>query len=236
LTRPLLLVTRPVEEAGRTSEAASAMGFATLVAPLLEIGPLPFAVPPGPFDALLFTSARAPALAAAVAPQLRALPAHAVGARTAAEAAASGFLAGLVGDSDGTAILAEVAARGARRVLHLAGEATAPMSVPPGVELVRVPVYAARRVGVLPDVAAAALREGRVFATLLFSARTARHFRRLVDAAGLEPAVLRLVALGAAVAEGAEAGWAAVAVAERPDLEGMLAAARRLWQGVEDGR
>ncbi len=212
------------------------MGFATLAAPLLEIGPLPFAVPPGSFDALLFTSARAPALAAAAAPRLTELTAHAVGARTAAEAAASGFRVGLVGDSDGTAILAEAAAIGARRVLHLAGEATAPLDVPPGVELVRVPVYEARRVAGLSDAAAVALREGKVFATLLFSARTARHFRRLAEEAGLEIAGLRLVALSAAVAEGAGAGWGAVAVADRPDVAGALAAACRLWQGVQDGR
>jgi uroporphyrinogen-III synthase len=236
LSRPLLLLTRPAEEAGRTAEAAEAAGFSTLVAPLLEIVALPFVVPAGDFDSLLFTSARAPALVSAAAPALRALPSHAVGARTAEEAVACGFRLGLVGETDGSAILAEMAAAGARRVLHLAGEATAPLDVPAGLELLRVPVYAAQRVAALPDAALAALRTGDVFATLLFSARTARHFRRLVEEAGLDMGSLRIVALSAAVAEGAGAGWEAVAVAGRPDLAGTLAAARGLWQGADDGR
>lgn len=236
MTAPLLLITRPAEEAERTVEAAVEAGFGTLVAPLLEIVPLDFAVPDGVFDSILFTSARAPGLAASVAPGLRALPAHAVGQRTAEEARASGFRAGLVGDSGGSAILADIAAAGERHVLHLAGEATAPLSVPPGIDLVRVPVYAARRVMRLPPDAQVALAEARVFATLLFSARTSRHFRGLVEEAGLDPGRLRIVALSPAVAEAAGPGWAGVAVAERPELAGMLAAARRLWQGLPHGR
>jgi uroporphyrinogen-III synthase len=231
-----LLLTRPAEEAGRTAAAAEAEGFATLLAPLLQIEPLLFEVPDGPFDALLFTSARAPRLVAGRAPWLRTVPAHAVGARTAEEVEAAGFPLAATGTDDGTAILAAVAQRGARRVLHLSGEATAPLEVPDGVELVRLPVYAARRVPALPSDAHAALAQGRVFATLLFSARTARHFRQLLEEAGLEAGAHRIVALSEAVAQGAGDGWRARAVAERPDLAGALAAARLLWQGAGDGR
>jgi uroporphyrinogen-III synthase len=236
LTRPLLLLTRPTEEAGRTAAAAQALGFETLLAPLLEIGPLPFAVPEGPFEAILFTSARAPGLVAAAAPGLTALPAHAVGARTAEEVERAGFRLAGKGESDGTAILRDMAAAGVRHVLHLAGEATAPLSVPPGVALVRVPVYAARRVAGLPEDAGDALRQGRVLATLLFSARTARHFRDLVELAGLPVQALRIVGLSPAVVAAAGPGWARAEVAERPDLARALAAARLLWQGVADGR
>jgi uroporphyrinogen-III synthase len=236
VTRPLLLLTRPAEEAGRTAAAAEAEGFATLTAPLLQIEPLSFDVPDGPFEALLFTSARAPALVAERAPRLRAVPAHAVGGRTAEEVEAAGFALAGVGKDDGTAILAAMAGSGARRVLHLAGEATAPLVVPDGVELVRVPVYSARRVPELPSDARAALAQGRVFATLLFSARTARHFRQLMEEAGLEAGAQRVVALSGAVAEGAGGGWGSRAIAERPDLAGALAAARLLWQGAGDGR
>jgi uroporphyrinogen-III synthase len=193
-------------------------------------------VPAGPFDALLFTSARAPEHVAQVAPELLPLSAGAVGARTKESAEAVGFRVDAVGDRDGTAILAAMAANGARRVLHLAGEATAPLTVPDGVELVRVPVYAAERVGALAPEAAAGLRTGAVFATLLFSARTARHFRTLVEEAGLPIDRLRIVALSAAVAEAAGPGWAAAAVAGQPDLAAHLSAAHGLWQGVRDGR
>lgn len=236
MTRPLLLVTRPAEEAGRTAEAAAAAGFATMVAPLLEIVPLPFRLSDGKFDAILFTSARAPALVAEAAPGLRAWIAHAVGARTAEEAAASGFRTGLVGDSDGSAILAELASGGPQRILHLAGEASAPLHVPAGIELVRVAVYAAQRVAGLPADVLAALQGGHVLATTLFSARTARHFRRLAEGAGLDLRRLRIVAMSPAVAEAAGGGWAAVSVARKPDLARALAAARALWQGDDDGR
>ena len=170
------------------------------------------------------------------APQLRSLPAGAVGPRTAEAAGEAGFRVGPVGESDGTAILAAMAADGARRVLHLAGEATAPILVPPGVELVRVAVYAAARAASLSQEAVAALGEGAVFATLLFSARTARHFRNLVALAGLPVEQLRIVALSPSVAEAAGRGWAATAVADHPDLPALLSAAHALWQGVGDAR
>lgn len=236
MNRPLLLLTRPAEETARTAAAADEAGFDTLAAPLLEIVPLPFAVPPGPFDALLFTSARTPGHVAEAASQLLALPVGAVGARTAEAAEAAGFRVGAVGESDGTAILAAMTANGARRVLHLAGEATAPLAVPSGVELVRVPAYAAVRAAALAPEAVTALRIGAVFATLLFSARTARHFRKLAEEACLPIGQLRIVALSPAVAEAAGPGWAAVAVAEQPDLAAHLSAADALWQGVRDGR
>jgi len=236
LSRPVLLVTRPAEEAGRTAAAAVAAGFDAVEAPLLTIEPLDFAVPPGAFDAVLFTSARAPALVAAGAPDLLALPAYAVGSRTAEALADAGFRLARTGEADGSAILALAAAAGVRRILQLAGTDTAPGDVPPGLRVVRVPVYAARRAPALPPVALSALRAGTVFATLLFSARTARHFRRLAEQAGLDPGTQRIVALSPAVAHGAGQGWAAVAVAGAPDLEGALAAARGLWQGQGDGR
>ena len=156
----MLLVTRPAEEAGRTAAAAAAVGFDVVAAPLLTIEPVAFSIPPGAFDALLFTSARAPALAATGAPELLALPAYAVGARTAEALEAAGFRLARMGEANGSAILGLAAAAGVRRILHLAGEATAPAEVPPGLEVVRVPVYAARRVAAMPPLALDALRAG----------------------------------------------------------------------------
>jgi uroporphyrinogen-III synthase len=232
----VLLVTRPAEEAGRTAAAAGAAGFDVIAAPLLTIESVGFSIPPDAFDALLFTSARAPALVATGAPELLALPAYAVGARTAEALEAAGFRLAGMGEADGSAILGLAAAAGVRRILHLAGADTAPAEVPPGLEVVRVPVYAARRVAAMPPLALDALRAGRVFATLLFSARTARHFRRLADEAGLDPGLQRIVALSPAVAEGAGSGWAAVGVSGAPDLDGALAAACVLWQDLGDGK
>jgi uroporphyrinogen-III synthase len=235
LKRPLLLLTRPAEEAERTATAARAAGFEALCCPLLEIVPVPFEPPEATPEALLFTSARAPAIVAARAPALRAVPAYAVGARTGEEAEKAGFRLAGTGDRDGTATLRLMARSGVYRVLHAAGEATAPLQVPPGVQLARLTVYSAARVPALPAPGLSALAEGRAFATLLFSARTARHFRDLATTAGLDLARLRIVALSPAVAQAAGTGWASVVVAAQPELAGALAAARLLWQGEAHG-
>lgn len=239
MTRPLLIVTRPAEEAARTSAAAREAGFEPLVAPLLAIESVPWTLPKPLPDALLFTSARSPQLVADTAPGirslLRALPAYAVGARTAEIAAAAGFHVVAAGKGDGSDALALAARDGIGTLLHLAGKTTAALTVPDGLQLVRRAVYAAKRVGALPPQALETLRTGEAFAVLLFSARTARHFSGLVDAAGLDRAAVRLVALSPAVADAAGTGWRAIAVAAGPNLAEALAAARSLWQSAQHG-
>jgi len=235
LSRPLLIITRPAEEAGRTSAAAHEAGFASLAAPLLSIEPLTWDLPKARPEALLFTSARSPQLVAAAYPALRGVPAYAVGVRTAEIAADAGFHVVGTGDGDGSVVLALAASAGIRTILHLAGEATAPLDLPNGLELVRRAVYTAKRVDVLPSAALGALQSGAVFAVLLFSARTARHFAQLLNRAGVERGGVRLVVLSHAVAEAAGPGWRAMAVAADPSLSGALAATRSLWQGSSDG-
>jgi uroporphyrinogen-III synthase len=235
LSRPLLLITRPAEEGERTAAAARTAGFDALMAPLLQVEPCEWHLPDTPPQALLFTSARSPALVAAAHPGLRACPAYAVGTRTAEVAREAGFEVIAVGAADASDILRLAAGQGVGRLLHLAGAATAPLEVPPGLQLERRSVYAARRVPQLPDAAAAALAAGRVFAVLLFSARTATHFAALFDAQGLNRATVRLVLLSRAVLAASGPGWRAAAVAPAPSLDGALAAALRLWQGNDDG-
>ncbi len=234
MTRPLLLVTRPLEEAARTVSAATEAGFDTLPAPLLRIEPLVWQPPAMLPDAILFTSGRSPALVAAIWPEARACPAYAVGARTAELAADAGFRLAAIGNDDGSAVLARAGGAGVRSVWHAAGEATAVLDVPPGIQLTRTPVYAARRVERLPADAIRALAGDDWTATLLFSARSARHFADLHDAAGLRRDTARLVALSPAIAGAAGPGWGGVAVAAAPGLAQALAAARSLWQSKGD--
>lgn len=231
MTRPLLIVTRPAEEAARTGAAAEAAGFSVLAAPLLLIEPLPWAMPATRPEALLFTSARSPHIAAKAYPALKRLPAYAVGARTAEVAAAAGFRVAAVGAGDGSAALALAARDGVSSLLHLAGKASAAVVVPEGLQLVRRAVYAARRVKMLPRPAVDALQTSQAVAVLLFSARTARHFADLFDRSGLDRARVRLVAFSPAVAQAAGTGWRAIAVAAAPRLDAALCAARSLWPG-----
>jgi uroporphyrinogen-III synthase len=226
-----LLLTRPAEEAGRTAAAAEAAGFATLLAPLLQVVPLDWTPPPDQQEALLFTSARTPGLVAARAPGLVGLPVYAVGPRTGEAASAAGFSVVAEGAADGSTAALLAAEQGVRRLLHLGGKDRAPFMAPPGVEVAHIPVYAARRVAELSADARWALGAGQVLATLLFSARTARHFSALVEGAGIARKGQRIVVMSPAVAAAAGLGWGKTAVAPQPDLPGMLAAAKAVWQG-----
>lgn len=227
-----LLITRPAEEIIRTAEAATAAGWETCAAPLLRIEGLEWEVPAGPFDALLLTSPRA-VPAAASHPATARLPVYAVGPWTAEAARAQGLHVVAAGDTDGSAIVAILAADGHRRVLHLCGAHQAALAMPPDFQLVQVPVYRAVTAAALPPPVATALATDGIFATLLFSPRTAASFAGLVMAAGLDRRHLRLVALSGKVAAAAGVGWRAVGIAEKPALSPALAAAAALWQSEQ---
>lgn len=226
---PRLLLTRPPDEVDRSTAAAAAAGFAVCAAPLLHICPLDFRLPEATPDALLFTSPRAPARAAAH-PQLRPIPAYCVGPRTAAAARELGFAVCWQGVSDGNAALREMAARGIREVLQLCGRNRIELQVPAGLNLVHRAVYEAVTIDRLPQPAQAALAAGRIFAVTLFSPRTAAHFARLLAAAGMARAPLRLVVLSGNVQVAAGRGWRAVAVAAQPTAASLFAAARGLLE------
>lgn len=230
MTTPTLLYTRPTDELARGRAAAAAAGFRLLAAPLLEIEELPFVLPQRDFDALLFTSPRAPPLVAARAPELRRLPCCAVGPRSAASAIRHGFDVVLQGSTDGTAIVGAAARHGFRRLLQPGGEQHIDIPAPAGLSLTPLAVYRAVAAGELGTGAAEALRSGALFASLLFSPRSAAIFAGLLDAARIGRQKLRLVALSANVAAAAGPGWQAVAIARLPNLNAALRSAAALWQ------
>lgn len=231
----LLLLTRPQPALAGTARAARRKGFSVIAAPLQSIQPLPWQVSGALPEALLFTSANAPPLAADQ-PTLRALPAWCVGRSTAAAARRAGFAVAATGSSDGSAIVARAAAAGVTSLWHIGGQDRAMLTVPQGLSIAHHAVYAAPLATALPRRAIAALEQGRVLATLLFSPRAAGCFARLVTGSGLVAGALRIVALSPAVAKAAGDGWAAIEVAERPTAQAGFAAAERLWQGSAHGK
>lgn len=233
--KPWLLVTRPPDAARRTAAAARRAGFRAHVAPLLRPVPLDWNPPETRPEALLFTSAVAPPLVAAVAPQLREVPAWAVGPATARAARRAGFRLAGVGAADGKAVVAAAAAAGVGTMLHPGGADRAEIALPAGVRIAHQPVYAMALVEALPAPVARTLATGEVFAVLLFSPRTAAHFASLVDAAGLPRGRIRIMALSEAVAVAAGSGWRACAIAASPTEQQVLAAAVCLWQGYGQG-
>lgn len=175
------------------------------------------------FDALIFTSPQAPTLAGAAAKRYRALPAFAVGARTAAAAREAGFVA--VSEAGGHlhALYDAVVATGHRRLLHLAGAHRTEAPVPDELEIVVRAVYEARLAPFDAD-AAAKLRQGAIDWALLFSTRSAGHFASLFDALTAERGTLAVAAISAVALAATGTGWRRAVAAEVPTEAGILAA------------
>ena len=225
MSRPLIVL-RPAPGASSTARAAAAMGLSTIVAPLFEIGAVMWHAPdPAAFDALMLTSANAVRHGGAPLIELRALPAYAVGAATAAAARGAGFTVKRVGDRDAAALLGEARRDGATRLLHLAGREHRDPDAD-GLSLTRIVVYAAEAVAALPEAARRALAEGAT--ALLHSARAAATFARLCDDAGVDRVVVAIAALSPHVAAAVGTGWGEVAIAQAPTDAALLAAAARL--------
>jgi uroporphyrinogen-III synthase len=226
----LVLVTRPWEQAGATTEALAAVGHEALVDPVLRVEPLPLPeLAPEGVAAVVVTSANA---ARRLPARLRGLPVLAVGAATAAAAREAGAADVRAGEGDGRALAGLVGRTlgpGAGTILHLAGT-----EVRPGLEAaLRAAGYAYRRVAAyeavpcrdLGEATRAALEEGRLDAALFFSPRTAAVWRSLVEAAGLEGKLKHLVAAclsEAAAAELTGLPLAEVRIAARPEQAALL--------------
>nr|WP_313899390.1 uroporphyrinogen-III synthase [Methylobacterium sp. E-065] len=188
---------RPEPGASRTGAALAARGHAPLVAPVLAVRPTGERPPDGPFDALLLTSANAmPALRNAAS--LRGLPVFAVGARTAALAAESGF--GSVhagpGDAAGLAILARRILPPGAHLLHAAGAERKPEPAATlaaaGFRVAIFVAYAAEALPALPDSIDRAFADGNLDAVLHYSRRSAAIAHALAEDAGHGGAFRRL--------------------------------------------
>jgi uroporphyrinogen-III synthase len=211
-----VLVLRPEPGAGETVRRAGEMGLAAFAVPLFEIAPLAWQSPdPASFDALLITSANAVRHAGEGLAALRGLPVYAVGDATAEAARDAGFDIKATGDAGVDRLLGSVEAD--LKLLHLCGE---DRSVPAQARQAVTPlaVYRASETR-SPELGRAA---GAV--ALLHSPRAARRFAELVQDKGKTA----LVAISAAVADAAGAGWDTVAIANTPRDEAVLEAAARL--------
>jgi uroporphyrinogen-III synthase len=212
-------VTRPAASAAATADRLRALGHEPIVAPLFDYVARAWQPPEGAFDALVLTSAAAVRLAGPGLDALRPLRCHVVGAATAAAAHQAGLAVVSSDAGNAAALLARLAAAGARRVLHLAGRDVVDTPTPP-FELVRRVVYAAeRRDWSAGEAAAAAAAD----VALAYSPRAAVALAESLDAA--VRARIRLAALSAAVAAAAGDGWAAYDLAATPDDQALFAAA-----------
>ena len=227
-----LLVTRPRDDAEAFAGLLRARGHETIVAPIMEVHPLP-----GPHlscegvQAVLATSANGVrALAARTA--RRDLTVYAVGPQTAEAARMEGFADVVNSAGDSTQLVETVASQADPKngmLLHAAGAETAgrvkQALTARGFTVETIALYEALPVPQLPAIAQTALREAAVDGVLLFSPRSAKTFSTLVREAKLEEACAQLVAfcISAATAEAlTPLTFSRVAVAGTPNQDAIL--------------
>ena len=224
-----IAITRPEEDAGPLTAKLEALGHQVIAAPMMAIRRRDHVVIADlPYQAIAVTSANG----------IRALP-HpqrflmfrilTVGPQSLAAAAALGFKAEAHGgDVNGLAafIAAELDPQ-AGPILYLSGAETAgdleAQLTSAGFDCRRVVLYDAVPAQSLGG-AEPALRESTIDAVLLYSPRTARIWRELVTASGLQhqAAAIRYLCLSRNVAAVLPDKWK-VAVAASPDEAAMLA-------------
>lgn len=229
-----VFVFRPRPDAERTARAIADHGFEPVLAPLFDVVRLPGAAPEAAFDAIVLTSGNAiPALTEGPA-GWRDLPVFTVGARTAARVREAGLDDARSADGDRNDLI-ELIKRtlpAPAKLLMIVGrdrkEDVPDRLKEAGYTVTLWTAYAAEPVTVLPEDTQAALRHGQPGdAALHYSARGARTFIALAQAAGVSDAALELthVVLSADVAAPLiAAGASTVLVAEHPEEAGMLAA------------
>ncbi len=198
-----------------------AAGLTPLSLVLFETVPLPWTAPdPAGFDGLLLTSANAIRHGGAQLAALRHLPVLAIGAATAHAARNAGFTVTATGTSDVAALID--GNHGFTKLLWVAGRERTPLIHPMLRETVAV--YASD--ALTPDSASLHLISGTV--ALLHSTRAATRFADLLDRHRIGRAQVRIAAISRKVVDAAGTGWAAIAVADAPDDDALIAAARTL--------
>ncbi len=228
MTRALLL--RAIEDGTRTAEKLRERGVDAVLSPVIEIAPTGVVAPPGDYAALIASSAKGVEYAGAPYDAFKALPFHAVGAKTARAAKARGWRPQIVAGS-AEAILPLLLSHDASptHFLYLAGrdrQAALEAGLRAGGHRVTaVDVYEARAARALSPQARSALEAGTIDVALHYSRRSAEIFLSLADAAGLagKLAGLAHLALSPDVAAPLRAHGLDARVAATPDEAGLLA-------------
>jgi uroporphyrinogen-III synthase len=180
-------------DASRSAEALAQLGLVAAFAPVVELAATGAPPPPGPFDFVIATSAKAIALASREALAAARAPLYVVGERTAAAARRAGLAPEIVADD----IAALIPALPRGRALYLAG-ADRKADLDAGAAV--LVVYEARARPAWEEAEAHAVAAAS--AALHYSERSATLAIALAEAAGLGAAFRRLphVCLSRAVA------------------------------------
>jgi uroporphyrinogen-III synthase len=224
-----VVVTRPHADALRTAERLAELGHEPALSPVLSVRATGAALPEGPFDAVLATSANA-FVGLDRGASAMSLPIFTVGESTAAAARRAGFDEIRQGPGRAHELAAYVVRSmpAGAKLLYLAGrdrtdviENTLSGS---GFAVTPVEIYAADPALKLSRQAEEAIRSGETV-VLHYSARSAALFLALAIRSDLENAVLRCthLCLSEAVAAPLREAGARTLIAARPDEKALIA-------------
>lgn len=226
-----VIVTRPTGQAIFVSNLLRSYNYRPIQSPVLTIAPCDGTAPAiTDVAAVLATSANA-FVGAAIPSSLQALPCYCVGGPTAHAARAAGFERVIEGQADGEALALKIThdVVSGSSVLHLCGRdvdaRASEILSKAGLPVVTWVRYEAQLVPNLTEEALTAIRSGDVAAVLVYSTRSAQNFMRLVEKAGIFPAMKRVgvVAISQTVANLFNpVEWRWIAVADQPSDEAMV--------------
>jgi uroporphyrinogen-III synthase len=217
-----LLIIRPQPGNDASAARAKAAGFRVVQLPFFEVHPRPWAVTGSEqYDALLLTSSNAVRHSGAGLQQLRHLPVHAVGERTASEALSAGLNIASIGKTDAVEAVNAAFDAGHQSLLWLAGEGHRALQPPKGMRIDTVICYASEALPLPTDIKTQILAADAV---ALHSARAAQLFSATVKQLGIDPSTRTVAAFSPAIAEAAGPGWRAVIVAQMANDSALLSA------------
>lgn len=220
-----LLILRPQPGANQSAARGRAAGFDVALCPLFAVQAVAWKAPdPGPFDALMLTSANAVRYGGEQLALYAHLPVFTVGPATAHAAGKAGFADVHSGESNARAVVDTLRHAGHRNVLHICGRDVRAINTAP-LNLTRVIAYASEESASAQDLLAALLPD------TIIMAHSPRAGERL---AALLPEAMRdmvdLIAISPAALNACGYGWRNALAAPRPDDGAMLALAEQMCQ------
>lgn len=214
-------ILRPEPGNAATTARVLDAGLEPLPLPLFAVHPIDWTAPdPAAFDGLLLTSANALRHGGTGLTSLHSLPVLAVGNATADAARTAGFAVATTGSTDVADLLHD--ASRFKRLLWLAGRERTAIEHP--ALAVAIPVYASDPIAWTADDAAALA--GSV--ALIHSARAGTQLVAELARHAVAPATVRIAAISRKAAIAAGPGWGAVAIADAPNDDALIAAAHAL--------
>jgi len=233
-----VVITRPRDDAAGLAAELTARGYETLVEPMLDIVPLPAAIPDlSHYRALAFTSANGVRVFADRSAD-RSLPAYAVGMRTADSLRRAGFtdVRGAPGDAEALAdFIGETLDRGP--LLHVCAKEVArdlDALLPPAIVVDSLALYEAVSAETFSQPLVDALYACTIDSVLFFSVRTAATFGTLATKLGLAEMTTTISALCLSkqvAAEAARLPWRTVMAAPEPTTQSLVALLPRAGHG-----